>query len=71
MSVQRGMIVNFMIPISALIVATTIFGTLTIKAVASKQREVIVDNLDNILEKCQHIDSTMEKCCEDSEKVFF
>lgn len=70
MSVQRGMIVNFMIPISALIVATTIFGTLTIKSVASKQREVIVDNLDNILEKCHHIDTTIEKCCDDSsEKV--
>lgn len=63
------MIVNFMIPISALIVATTIFGTLTIKAVSAKQREVIVENLDHILEKCQHIDSTIEKCCEEAEKV--
>lgn len=74
MSVQRGMIVNFMIPISALIVATTIFGTLTLRDVAAKQREVIVESIENILEKCQHIDAdimpVMDKCCEEMEKVF-
>lgn len=83
MSVQRGMIVNFMIPISALIVATTIFGTLTLRGVAAKQREVIVESIENILEKCQHIDavgggvvgsgnvmpSVMEKCCDEMDKV--
>ena len=78
MSVQRGMIVNFMIPISALIVATTILGTLTLRDVASKQREVIVESIENILEKCHHLDSgvipvassvTIDKCCEDAEKV--
>lgn len=85
MSVQRGMIVNFMIPISALIVATTIFGTLTLRGVAAKQREVIVESIENILEKCQHIDavgggvvgsgnvmpSVMEKCCDEMDKVSF
>lgn len=57
MSVQRGMIINFMIPISALIVATTIFGTLTLRTVVSKQRQVIVESIENILDKCQHIDA--------------
>lgn len=57
MSVQRGMIVNFMIPISALIVVTTIFGTLTLRAVVSKQRQVIVESIENILDKCQNIDA--------------
>ena len=85
MSVQRGMIINFMIPISMLIVATTIFGTITLRYVVSKQRQVIVESIENILEKCQHIDAasthslnnagniaelvTTAKCCEEMEKV--
>lgn len=59
MSVQRGMIINFMIPTSILIVATTIFGTMTLRTVVSKQRQVIVESIENILEKCQHIDATV------------
>lgn len=59
MSVQHGMIINFMIPTSLLIVATTVFGTLTLRTVVSKQRQVIVESIENILEKCQHIDATM------------
>lgn len=59
MSVQRGMIVNFMIPTSILIVATTIFGTMTLRSVVSKQRQVIVESIENILDKCQHIDATV------------
>lgn len=42
-----------------LIVATTVFGTLTLRTVVSKQRQVIVESIENILEKCQHIDATM------------
>lgn len=57
MSVQRGMIVNFMIPTSILIIATTIFGTMTLRSVVSKQRQVIVESIENILDKCQHIDA--------------
>lgn len=53
------MIINFMIPTSLLIVATTVFGTLTLRTVVSKQRQVIVESIENILEKCQHIDATM------------
>lgn len=48
-----------MIPTSLLIVTTTIFGTLTLRTVVSKQRQVIVESIENILEKCQHIDATM------------
>lgn len=48
-----------MIPTSLLIVATTVFGTLTLRTVVSKQRQVIVESIENILEKCQHIDATM------------
>lgn len=59
MSVQHGMIINFMIPTSLLIVASTVFGTLTLRTVVSKQRQVIVESIENILEKCQHIDATM------------
>lgn len=73
MSVQRGMIVNFMIPISALIVATTVLGTLTLKSVVAKQREVMVENIDNILEKCQQFDASIipaiDKNCDEIEKV--
>lgn len=68
----RGMIVNFMIPISALIVATTVLGTLSLRSVASKQREVIVESIENILEKCQHVSAvipTVEKCCDEMDKV--
>ncbi|KAG4070455.1 hypothetical protein HA402_005687 [Bradysia odoriphaga] len=71
MSVARGMIVNFMIPISALIVATTVLGTLSLRSVASKQREVIVESIENILEKCQHVSAvipTVEKCCDEMDK---
>lgn len=57
MSVQRGMIINYMIPTSLLIIATTAFGTLTLRSVVSRQRQVIVDSIENILEKCQHIDT--------------
>lgn len=59
MSVQRGMIVNFMIPTSMLIIATTIFGTMTLRSVVSKQRQNIVESIENILDKCQHIDATV------------
>lgn len=73
MSVARGMIVNFMIPISALIVATTILGTLSLRSVAAKQREVIVESIENILEKCQHVSAVIpivEKCCDEMDKVW-
>lgn len=72
MSVARGMIVNFMIPTSALIVSTTVLGTLSLRSVASKQREVIVESIENILEKCQHVSAvipTVEKCCDEMDKV--
>lgn len=67
---------NFMIPISALIVATTVLGTLSLRSVAAKQREVIVESIENILEKCQHVSAVIpekcvEKCCDEMDKVRF
>lgn len=47
-----------MIPTSILIILTTIFGTMTLRSVVSKQRQVIVESIENILDKCQHIDAT-------------
>lgn len=69
MSVQRGMIINFMIPISALIVATTIFGTLTLRTVVSKQRQVIVESIENILDKCQNIDATTVNAMQNANSI--
>ncbi|XP_037918317.1 uncharacterized protein LOC119656086 [Hermetia illucens] len=75
MSVQRGMIVNFMIPVSGIIVASTILGTLCLREIANKQREVIAESIENILEnaaKCHEINvgSVIEtdKCCEMDDK---
>ncbi|XP_031622135.1 uncharacterized protein LOC116340077 [Contarinia nasturtii] len=59
MSVQKSMIFNFMIPTSILIISNTIFGTMTLRAVVSKQRQVIVESIENILDKCQNIDATV------------
>lgn len=32
---------------------------MTLKAVVSKQRQVIVESIENILDKCQNIDATV------------
>lgn len=53
------MIFNFMIPTSILIISNTIFGTMTLRSVVSKQRQVIVESIENILDKCQNIDATV------------
>lgn len=74
-----------MIPASGFIIATTILGTLTLRAVTSKQRQVIVESIENILEKCQNIDACNSammasvnnlsecvsnvRCCEEMERV--
>lgn len=70
------MIVNFMIPVSGIIVASTILGTLCLREIANKQREVIAESIENILEnaaKCHEINvgSVIEtdKCCEMDDKV--
>lgn len=79
MSVQRGMIINFMIPTSMLIIATTILGTMSLRAVTAHQRQVIVESIENILDKCHHIDATVNcnwngdyvpaiKCCDELQK---
>lgn len=73
------MIVNFMIPTSVLIVVTTILGTLSLRAVVAQQRQVIVESIENILDKCHHIDAAVNcnwngeyvpqiKCCEEMHK---
>lgn len=56
---QKSMIFNFMIPTSILIISNTIFGTMTLRSVVTKQRQVIVESIENILDKCQNIDATV------------
>lgn len=73
------MIFNFMIPVALLILLTTIFGTMSLRAVTSHQRQVIVESIENILDKCHHIDATVNcnwngdylptlKCCDELQK---
>lgn len=50
MSVQRGMIVNFMIPVSILIVISTILGTISLRKIVAKQRQVIGESIESIME---------------------
>lgn len=57
MSAHRGMIFNYMIPVALLILMTTVFGTMSLRAVSSHQRRVIVESIENILDKCHHIDA--------------
>lgn len=62
MSVQKSMIFNFMIPTSILIISNTIFGTMTLRSVVTKQRQVIVESIENslnILDKCQTMDAAV------------
>jgi len=62
MSVHRGMIFNYMIPISTLIILTTITGTLCLRLIKQKQRQNISDSIESILDftaKCEHINTTM------------
>ncbi|XP_055386825.1 uncharacterized protein LOC129615585 [Condylostylus longicornis] len=77
MSVHRGMIVNFMIPISGIILTSTVLGTLCLREIATKQREVIAESIENILEnaaKCHEINNAAtvietDKCCEIEERA--
>uniref|UniRef100_A0AAG5CQF0 G-protein coupled receptors family 2 profile 2 domain-containing protein n=1 Tax=Anopheles atroparvus TaxID=41427 RepID=A0AAG5CQF0_ANOAO len=58
MSIQKGMIVSFMIPISFLIILTTVLGTLSLKRISTKQTELLCESIESIIEttsKCNDI----------------
>uniref|UniRef100_A0A182QK11 G-protein coupled receptors family 2 profile 2 domain-containing protein n=1 Tax=Anopheles farauti TaxID=69004 RepID=A0A182QK11_9DIPT len=58
MSIQKGMIVSFMVPISFLIILTTVLGTLSLKRISTKQTELLCESIESIIEttsKCNDI----------------
>ncbi|XP_058450351.1 uncharacterized protein LOC131429914 [Malaya genurostris] len=58
MSIQKGMIVSFMIPISFLIILTTVLGTIALKKISSKQTEILCESIESMIEstsKCNDI----------------
>nr|XP_029720214.1 uncharacterized protein LOC115262158 [Aedes albopictus] len=58
MSIQKGMIVSFMIPISFLIILTTVLGTISLKRISSKQTAILCESIESIIEttsKCNDI----------------
>ncbi|XP_062553791.1 uncharacterized protein LOC134219116 [Armigeres subalbatus] len=58
MSIQKGMIVSFMIPISFLIILTTVLGTISLKKISSKQTAILCESIESIIEstsKCNDI----------------
>ncbi|XP_065095078.1 uncharacterized protein LOC135716700 [Ochlerotatus camptorhynchus] len=58
MSIQKGMIVSFMIPISFLIILTTVLGTISLKKISSKQTAILCESIESMIEttsKCNDI----------------
>ncbi|XP_053697372.1 uncharacterized protein LOC128744402 [Sabethes cyaneus] len=58
MSIQKGMIVSFMIPVSFLIILTTVLGTISLKKISSKQTEILCESIESMIEstsKCNDI----------------
>ncbi|XP_055612004.1 uncharacterized protein LOC129758516 [Uranotaenia lowii] len=58
MSIQKGMIVSFMIPVSFLIILTTVLGTISLKRISSKQTEILCESIESMIEtasKCNDI----------------
>ncbi|GAB0087776.1 GPCR, family 2-like [Sergentomyia squamirostris] len=49
LSVHRGMIVNYLIPISLLILTTTILATITLRNLRRKQQEGFVENFGGVV----------------------
>lgn len=41
------MIINFLIPVSSLIVATTTFGTICLKHIKDKNRDILCESIDS------------------------
>ncbi|XP_052868266.1 uncharacterized protein LOC128274197 [Anopheles cruzii] len=58
MSIQKGMIVSFMIPVSLLIILTTVLGTLSLKRISTKQTELLCESIESMIEttsKCNDV----------------
>jgi hypothetical protein len=47
MSIHKNMIINFLVPIFILIVATTIFGTICLKHIKDKNRDILCESVDS------------------------
>lgn len=50
MSVKKGMIVNYMIPISFFIVLTAVYGTMCLRLLRIKQREQFTESIESFIE---------------------
>lgn len=50
MSVKKGMIVNYMVPIAFFIVATAVYGTLCLRLLRIKQRQQFTDSIESFIE---------------------
>lgn len=48
MSIHRNMIINFLVPIFLLIVGTTILGTICLKHIKDKNRDIL-DSTSNVI----------------------
>ncbi|CRK92969.1 CLUMA_CG006584, isoform A, partial [Clunio marinus] len=47
MSIHKNMIINFLVPVFILIVATTIFGTICLKHIKDKNRDILCGSIDS------------------------
>lgn len=50
MSVKKGMIFNYMIPISFFIVATAVYGTMCLRLLRNKQRQQFTESIESFIE---------------------
>lgn len=47
MSISKNMIINFLVPIFILIVATTTLGTICLKHIKDKNRDILCESIDS------------------------
>jgi hypothetical protein len=47
MSISKNMIINFLVPIFLLIVATTTLGTICLKHIKDKNRDILCESIDS------------------------
>lgn len=53
MSVQRGMIFSYMVPVSILIISSTFLGTSCLRTITSMQRQAFGDTFESIIESAK------------------
>lgn len=47
MSIHKNMIINFLVPVFILIVATTTFGTISLKHIKDKNRDILCESIES------------------------